>query len=90
MLQPQLIGMQGAIPCTLAFDSKYQGASSARVTRLTDIGGSRRFLLESQDSHGAACLALQANGKYQDTGPRYYLPFSVLITQVPYPSPSYP
>jgi hypothetical protein len=35
-------------------------------------------------------LPIQPNGKYTDTGKRYFLPFSALITQVPYPFAIYP
>jgi hypothetical protein len=85
--------------CSLNFDSHYAGADDARLTRLPDVqtvNGSgqtvtaRQWRAESQGNHRAACLKLQPNGKYTDGGIRYFLPFSVTITQVPYPYRVYP
>jgi len=50
----------------------------------------RQWRLESQGTHKAACLATKPNGRYVDTSARYYLPFAVTITQVPYPYATYP
>lgn len=89
-LQPQTFGMQ-LVTCQLQFNASYTGASNVRVTRLPDLAGPvRQWRVESQGNHRAACLTPQANGKYIDTGTRYYLPFSATIVQVTFPSPSYP
>lgn len=98
VVQPMNYGMQGT-SCRLFFDASYTGASNVRLSRLADVQvatGSgatvtaRQWRLESQGGHSAACLALQPNGRYVDTGIRYYLPFAVAITQVPYPFVTYP
>jgi hypothetical protein len=97
-LQPQVVGMQ-LVTCQLRFDATNVGADNIRLSRLPDVTttdasghvvGARQWRAESQGNHRAACLVPQANGKYVDTGKRYFLPFSVLITQVPYPFPVYP
>jgi hypothetical protein len=97
-VQPMTFGTQQVV-CQLKFDSNYAGASPIRLTRLPDVqatNGSgqivtaREWRAESQGSHAAACLRLQPNGKYVDTGIRYFLPFSVTVTQVPYPYAVYP
>jgi hypothetical protein len=97
-VQPMTYGTQQVI-CRLEFDLQYAGAANARLTRLPDVqttNGSgqtvtaRQWRAESQGNHRAACLRLQPNGKYTDSGIRYFLPFSVTITQVPYPYPVYP
>jgi hypothetical protein len=88
--------MQGTTSCgELDFSAAYSGSSNARLTRLpdgTDSNGAaiRRWRLESQGTHTAACVMMQSNGKFVDSGLRYYLPFGVTITQVRYPSPTYP
>jgi hypothetical protein len=77
-------GMQGAGPaCILAFDAQYAGATPLLVTRLDDGSGARRWLVTSQGNHQAACVELMPNGRLRDTGSRYPLPFSVLVTEVP-------
>jgi hypothetical protein len=95
-LVSQRFGMQGALACgELQFNSQYAGSSSARLTRISDTtDGSgvavRRWRLESQGSHTAACVKMQTNGKFVDSGIRYSLPFAVTITQVRYPGPKFP
>jgi hypothetical protein len=95
-LVAQRFGMQGTTSCgELDFSSAYKGSSNARLTRLadgTDSNGAivRRWRLESQGNHTAACVTMQSNGKFVDSGLRFYLPFGVSITQVRYPSPTYP
>jgi hypothetical protein len=75
----------------LKFDSAY-GGDDIVVTRLDDGTGPRRWLLKSQGSHMAACLVLSKKGvaTYVATGKKYFLPFAITITEVPYPYPSYP
>jgi hypothetical protein len=95
-LVSQRFGMQGIIGCgELDFDSRYAGSSNARLTRLpdgVDANGLviRHWQLESQGNHTAACVKMQNNGKFTDSGLRYYLPFSMSITQVRFPAPSFP
>ncbi|MEO7502684.1 MAG: hypothetical protein ABIW94_08610 [Gemmatimonadaceae bacterium] len=95
-VQPQRFGMQLVISCgELDFDSQYAGASNVRETRLADgvdASGAavRRWRIESQGNHYAACVKMQTNGKFVDSGLRYYLPFGVTVTQVRYPYPTFP
>jgi hypothetical protein len=98
-VQPMDFGLQDNLSdCRFSFDAAYANASSVRLSRLPDVpvtdaaGGevmARQWRLQSQGTHSAACLKLQRNGKYLDGG-RYYLPFDVTITQVPYPFKRYP
>jgi len=97
-VQPMRFGTQQVV-CLLEFDSQYAGAADIRVTRLPDVQTTngagqmviaRQWRAESQGTHVAACLQPKPHGGYADTGTRYFLPFSVLITQVPYPYPAYP
>lgn len=79
------------LPCsTLQFDAQYAGAGSARVTRLPDVSGARQWVVESQGTHQAACMKQLKSDRQADTGVRYYLPFAMTITQVPYPNARYP
>lgn len=95
-VQPQRFGMQLVISCgELDFDAKYAGASNVRETRLSDgvdASGAaiRRWRIESQGNHAAACIKVQTNGKFVDSGLRYYLPFGVTVTQVRYPYATFP
>ena len=95
-LTAQRFGMQQTIACgELQFNAAFSGSSNIRVTRLTngvDANGAvvRRLTLESQGNHTAACVKMQNGGKFADSGLRYQLPFNLTVTQVPYPSPSYP
>jgi hypothetical protein len=97
-LQPMTYGTQQVI-CRLEFNAQYAGADNVRLTRLPDVRTTngagqmittRQWRVESQGNHRAACLDLQPSGKNIDTGIRYFLPFSLTITQVPYPYPVYP
>ena len=94
-LQAMLFGMQ-QVTCFLKFDAAYAGASNALVTRLADgvdASGAvvRRWRLESQGNHKAACLTLTTNSdRWTDTGRRYYLPFAATVTQVRYPNATFP
>jgi hypothetical protein len=95
-LAAQRFGMQQTLACgELQFSSAFPGSSNIRVTRLADgvdANGTavRRWTLESQGNHTAACVKLQSGGKFTDSGLRYHLPFNVTVTQVPYPSATYP
>jgi hypothetical protein len=79
------------LPCsTLQFDAQFAGASSARVTRLPDVSAVRQWRVESQGNHQAACMKQLKSDRQADTGLRYYLPFSIIIMEIPAPSASYP
>ena len=87
-LQAQVFGMQ-LVTCRIDFDATYPGASNVRVTRLADTVDAaaltvRRWRVESQGNHTAACLNPTLNGKYVDSKLRYYLPFAATVTQVRY------
>ena len=71
------------------------GASSVRVTRLPDGSDAtgaivRRWRIESQGNHVAACLTPTVSDRYVDSGKRYYLPFAATLTQVRYTGETYP
>ena len=92
----QRFGMQQTTSCgELDFNSQYSGASNVKVSRLSDgidAAGAvvRRWRIESQGNHVAACVKMQSNGKFVDSGLRFYLPFGVTVTQVRYPYPKFP
>jgi hypothetical protein len=99
VVQPMDFGVQEASSCRFSFNASYAGASNVRLSRLADVQvvnrdnvtvTARQWRLQSQGTHRAACLVVQPNGKYLDGGTRYYLPFAVTITQVPYPFATYP
>jgi len=95
VVQPMDFGVQdNTSSCRFSFNAAYTFASNVRLSRLSDVQvegvTARQWRLESQGTHKAACLATQPNGRYVDTGTRYYLPFAVTITQVPYPYTTYP
>jgi hypothetical protein len=75
----------------LMFSSQY-GGDNMKVTRLDNGVGPRKWRIESQGGHIAACVIIPKQGPvtYKATGIRYYLPFSILVTEVPYPFPVYP
>ena len=73
----------------LHFNDKYSPASSVRVTRLSDVGGARRWRVESQGSHRAMCTTYNKKGPVP-TGVHHYLPFAFTFTEVSYPSPRFP
>lgn len=89
--KPEAFGVQLSNCSLLKFDSEY-GGDNIIVTRLDDGTGPRRWLLKSQGSHMAACLVQARKGAatYVATGKKYFLPFAMTITEVPYPYPSYP
>ena len=77
------------------FDDQYPPANSPKQTRLPDSTRSdgvvvRRWRVESQGSHQAACVTFNKNGSVQSVGPLYYLPFAITVVEVPYPYPTLP
>jgi hypothetical protein len=68
------------------------GGDNVAVTRLDGGTGPRRWHLRSAGTHMAACTVLAKKGpvSYVPTGKKYYLPFSIMVTEVPYPWPTYP
>ncbi|HUQ21263.1 MAG TPA: hypothetical protein VM099_16745 [Gemmatimonadaceae bacterium] len=72
----------------LEFDPVY-GGDAISVTRIADAAGVRRWLLKSRGSHLAACANPTKRGLVA-SGKKYYLPFAITLTEVPYPPPSYP
>lgn len=87
-------------PCgNVQFNDAYPPSNNVRVTRLADAQTqsatgptifARRWLIESQGSHRAACLTYSKNGTPQYSDVTYYLPFAITVTEVPYPYPSFP
>jgi hypothetical protein len=68
------------------------GGDNVIVTRLDGGTGPRRWLLRSHGAHMGSCVALAKKGPvtWVPTGKKYYLPFSMTLTEIPYPSPTYP
>jgi hypothetical protein len=90
-LQGLAFATQGQLPnCKLWFDNAFPPANHVRVTRLPNLGGVRQWRVESQGSHIASCTVADKRGNSVPTGVSYYLPFSVLVTEVPYPFPTFP
>jgi hypothetical protein len=75
----------------LAFNSEY-GGDDFKVTRIDSGAGPHRWIVESQGSHLAACVIQAKKGAltYKATGVKYFLPFRITMTEVPYPYSSYP
>jgi hypothetical protein len=77
--------------CTIfEFDPAY-GGSNISVTRLDAGIGPRQWILRSQPPHMGACvIGVKGPSVWKPTGKKYYLPFAITITEIPYPAPSYP
>ena len=74
----------------LMFNSQY-GGDNLKVTRTDNGTGPRQWTVESQGNHLAACIVpSKRGGTYVATGVMYNLPFSMVVTEVPYPYPTYP
>jgi hypothetical protein len=79
----------------LMYDDAYPPSNSTLQTRLTDSTRAdgvhvRRWRVESRGSHIAVCGYTNNRGVFVTTGPQYYLPFAISVTEVPYPYPKYP
>jgi hypothetical protein len=85
-------GIQQTNCAPLRFDDAYPPSNSALVTRLTDSltssGPVRRWRVQSQGNHIAMCTLNTPRGVKPIAS--YYMPFAYVITEVPYPWPSYP
>ena len=88
MLEPEVFQTGDAEVGGIRFvDNTSVGTSSVQVTRLPDIRDDlgrpvRQWRIESRDTHRALNLG--------DFSVTYYLPFSLTVTEVPYPFPAYP
>jgi hypothetical protein len=87
-------GTLGDLGVGLHFDAAYPPASNIMVTRLANVidefGRSvRQWRVETQGSHRAMGFVSGRHGLVP-TGITYYLPFSMTVTEVPYPFPTYP
>ncbi len=83
-------GTQSELGFGLWFDDAYPPASSLQVTRVpdvVDVAGRtvRRWRVATRGTHRAMKTDRQI-----PTGVSYYLPFSLTLTAVPYPYPTYP
>ena len=88
-------GIQQSNCSNLMFNDLFPPSQSLRYMRLADVvvGGrtARRWRIESQGSHVAACVKNGARpGTYVLQGPYYFVPFALTVTEVPYPYSSYP
>jgi hypothetical protein len=91
VLQSMSFAPQGALTaCELQFDNAFPPASHVRVTRLADVGSVRQWRVESQGSHRAACTVPDKRGRPVPTGVSYFLPFSITVTEVAAPHPTFP
>jgi hypothetical protein len=80
--------------CTqLVYDDAVTPSQSLRVTRLPDVesgsGTVRQWRIESQGTHMATCR-IQKSLKRYVVGQSYYMPLSMVVTEVPWPFPTYP
>jgi hypothetical protein len=65
-------------------------SSQTVARRLADLaGGIRQWRVESRGTHNARCM-VTVRGSLQPTGAPVYLPFSLTVTEVPYPYPTQP
>src|SRR6185436_18698253 len=71
----QGFGVQWSNCQTLMFNRIY-GGDDLRVTRIDGGTGPRKWLVQSQGNHLAACVALGGKGRDPNvpTGVKYYLP----------------
>jgi hypothetical protein len=93
-IQSQAFGVQLPGCQRLAFDDQYAGSSSPLQTRLADAttqnGPVRQWRIESRGTHRAMCIVAGNGGRFFPTGVTYFLPFSLTVTEVPYPYPVFP
>ena len=71
----------------IAFDG-LGGASQLRVTRLSDVGTSKQWRVESEYPHMAMCTVPKAWSNISKG--LHYLPVAYTITEIPYPYPTNP
>jgi hypothetical protein len=65
-------------------------SSQTVATRLPDVApGVRQWRVESRSTHSARCM-VSLKGRLEPTGAAVYLPFSVTVTEVPFPYPTQP
>jgi hypothetical protein len=65
-------------------------SSQTVATRLPDMApGVRQWRVESRSTHSARCM-VSVKGRLEPTGAPVYLPFSVIVTEVPFPYPTQP
>jgi hypothetical protein len=65
-------------------------SSQTVATRLPDLApGVRQWRVESRSTHSARCM-VSVKGRLEPTGAPVYLPFSVIVTEVPFPYPTQP
>jgi hypothetical protein len=89
-------GTLGDVGVGLWWDDAYPPASSLLFTRLPDVTDEfgrtvRQWRIETRGTHRAMGVVQNPNGRGQVvTGTTYYLPFSMTVTEVPYPFPTYP
>lgn len=97
-IQPFKTGTLSDVGIGFQFDDAYPPSSSVLVTRLPDTvdpydgRAVRQWRVESRGSHLAMGF-VQGTGKKPgivSSGITYFLPFVLTITEVPFPSPTYP
>lgn len=70
--------------------TRYAPSNSPLQTRLPDVGGARQWRIESRGTHKGVCVTYNPNGSVKAVGPGLLLPFSLTVTEVPYPFPTFP
>jgi hypothetical protein len=96
-VQPFQSGTMSELGMGLWFDDAYPPASSVLVTRLPNVidefGRSvKQWRVETRGSHKAVSVVPNSGKKPGSTvtSTFYYMPWSMTITAVPYPFPTYP
>ena len=96
-IQPSQSGTMADLGVGLWFDDAYPPASSVLITRLPNVidadGRSvRQWRIQTRGTHKAVGVVPNTGKKPGSTVTNtfYYLPWSMLVTEVPYPFPTFP
>lgn len=70
--------------------TRYAPSNSLLQTRLPDVAGVRQWRIESRGTHMGVCVTYNKNGSVKSVGPGLFMPFSLTVTEVPSPFPTFP
>lgn len=74
--------------------TQYAPSNSPLQTRLPDLitptGTVRQWRVESRGTHMGVCVTYNKNGSVKSVGPGLFMPFSLTVTEVPSPFPTFP
>lgn len=77
----------------LRFDDAFPPSQNLRISRLPDVnsvrGTVRQWRIDSRGNHTATCVNT-GRGNKTSVGASYYMPLSIIVTEVLYPAPAYP